>query len=385
MAGPRSFEVIVLGTGGMGSAAAYHLAKNGHRVLGLDRFPGGHNRGSSHGETRIIRKAYFEHPDYVPLLQRAYGLWSDLESETGQQLYFETGLIEIGPPDGIVVPGVIRAAKQHGLPLEKIERTDFPNRFPSMRLPENHLAVFEKEAGFLRVEDCVRAHLDLAQRHGAEFEFDAAVTGWSADESGVTVKTEKGEEFRGDALIVTTGAWSAPMMAELGMPLRIVRAHLHWFECGQQNSMEAGCPCFFYETENSGGAFYGFPAIDDLGLKVAEHDGRTEIFHDPLEDPDTPESEDSARVRDFVDAHFSDVHTNRRTRHVRCFYSQSPDGHFIIDRHPEHGNVVFGAGFSGHGFKFASVVGEHLANLAVQAETNPSFDFLGLRRNAGQF
>lgn len=369
------FDTIVIGTGGVGSAAAYHLAKRGLRVLGLDRFPGGHDRGSSHGETRIIRKAYFEHPGYVPLLNRAYELWRELEVCQGEELYREVGLIEVGPPDGVIVPGVLAAAREHDLEVELIGEGEFARRFPALRLPPGYSAVFEREAGFLFVEKCVLAHLDQARKLGAKLETGVEVLGWEASAAGVRVRTDRGE-FSAGSLVICAGSWSQQLLGDLGIPLRILRKHLHWYESDDSTSADRGFPGFFYETAD--GYFYGFPKIDELGLKVSEHTGGTEIS-DPLTDERLEEPVDRARVENFLAHHIRGV-SRRATRREVCCYTMSPDEQFIVDQHPEHANVAFVAGLSGHGFKMASALGEIVAQLALGEAPADSIHFLRASR-----
>lgn len=371
-----SYDVIVLGTGGLGSAAAFHLARRGARVVGLDRFPGGHAHGSSHGETRIIRKAYFEHADYVPLLNRAYDLWHELEQRSGEQLYRQVGLIEAGPPDGIVVPGVLEAARRHGLAVDEVSRTDFRKRFPAFALPERDVAVFEQDAGFLFVEQSVLAHLSEAKACGAELRTGEAVVAWQANDQGVSVQTES-ETVHAASLVITAGAWATNLLVGLGVPLKIRRKHLHWYGCDDPRYLaDNGCPGFFFETP--AGYLYGFPQITDDGVKVADHTGGTEIT-DPLTDDKSIEPEDQRRVEAFLEAYLPSVSTTR-TRHAVCYYTMSPDEHFIVDRHPEHSNVAFAAGLSGHGFKFTSVLGEVLAELVLEGSTHQPIDFLRCNR-----
>ncbi|MEM1295212.1 MAG: N-methyl-L-tryptophan oxidase [Verrucomicrobiota bacterium] len=366
------YDVIVLGTGGVGSAALYHPAQRGAKALGLDQYPGGHSNGSSHGATRVIRKAYFEHPNYVPLLNRAYQLWRDLEAQTGQSLYAETGLIEVGPPDGVIVPGVLKAANEHNLAVETIEPFDFQGRFPALRLPEGSVAVFEREAGFLRVEDCVLAHLQSATHLGADWRQEAVLR-WEATSSGVTVETSK-QRYQAQSLAIAAGAWSGPLLKEIGLPLRILLKHLLWYESDASTSLEAGFPCFFYETPT--GYFYGFPQLDSLGLKVAEHSGGLEI--PTPEKPEQLDPADTRSIESFLGEHIPGVSTTR-TRQESCYYTMSQDEHFIVDHDPNHQQVSFIAGLSGHGFKFASVLGEALADLATGKSLSSDYDFLKLR------
>ncbi|MCP4380494.1 MAG: N-methyl-L-tryptophan oxidase [Hyphomicrobiales bacterium] len=372
-----SYDVIVIGTGGIGSAATYHAARRGARVLGLDRFPGGHANGSSHGETRIIRKAYFEHADYVPLLERAYALWNALEVASGETLFRRVGIVECGRTDGSIVPGVRQAARTHHLPLEDLRPVDFGGRIP-FALSADMDAVFEEQAGFLFVERSVLAHLRLAEAAGARLAAGDEVTGWQASADGIVVETAH-QRYQADKLIVTAGAWAAGLLADLAIPLFVRRKHLHWYACGApQYQADNGCPCFFYETPD--GLFYGFPEVDGGGVKVAEHTGGIDIA-DPLADNKAVDPQDRARIEDFVRTCLPGVSTTP-LQHSVCYYTVSPDGHFIVDRHPQYGNVAFAAGLSGHGYKFATVIGEVLADLALDGTTSAPVGFLGAGRAA---
>jgi monomeric sarcosine oxidase len=378
-----TYDVIVLGTGGVGSAAAFHLARRGATVLGLDRFPGGHANGSSHGETRIIRKAYFEHPDYVPLLNRAYELWSELEQRAGERLYHEVGLIEIGPPDGVVVPGVLTSARQHRLRVDELTAREAAERFPAFVVPDWSVAVFEQQAGFLMVERCVLAHLAEATKGGAELRTGETILNWQVNDSNVTVRTDKGT-YSARKLVITAGAWAKYLLADLGIRLRVLRKHLHWYACDDvRYRADQGCPAFFYDTP--AGFLYGFPQLDEQGVKVADHSGGTETS-DPLTDDKATEPLDVERVEQFIREYLPGV-SLKPQRHAVCYYTMSPDEHFIVDQHPAYENVVFAAGLSGHGFKFTSVLGEVLADLAMSGTTRQPIQFLGSQRgglNANQ-
>lgn len=374
----RTWDVIVLGTGGVGSAALHHLAAHGLRVLGVDQHEPGHEFGSSHGQSRIIRKAYFEHPDYVPLLKRSYELWDELQArERRTDLFLRTGLLQIGPPDGVVIPGVMSSATEHGLDLERLEPEEVERWFPPYRVPKGHAAVLERDAGLLRVEDCVVAHVRQARALGAELLPGVTVFGWRQDLRGVEVETSEGTLSAG-ALVVTAGAWAPTLLQDLGIPMIVRRKPLFWL--GVKSNLhrtDVGCPCFFYEMPE--GQFYGFPEMEPGGgVKMARHTGG-----DPVEDPAnldrSLDEADLARVRSFASQCLPEV-TGALVQHATCMYTMSPDEHFIVDRHPEHPNVCFAAGLSGHGFKFASVLGEILADLAVSGHSSLPADFLGVRR-----
>jgi sarcosine oxidase len=369
-------EVVVVGTGGVGSAALWHLARRGVRVVGLDRFPPAHDRGSSHGETRIIRLAYFEHPDYVPLLRRAYDLWAELEQASGEDLYRQTGLLEVGPPDGELVTGVRAAAAEHDLVIEDVAPAELATRFPGFVLPDGMEAVFEQRAGYLHVERCVAAHLRLAEREGADVRTGIAVEGWRPDGRGVVVETDRGS-IAAERLVVTAGPWASDILADVGLPLRVVRKPMFWFAAGPVHHVDAGCPEFFYDTPR--GAFYGFPAHGPRGVKVAEHSGG-DLVDDPLRVDRSLRDGDLEAVAGFVTAHMPGVDVGRCTHHAVCMYTSTPDGHFVVDRHPEHAQVSYVAGLSGHGFKMAGVLGEVMADLVTDGATALPVGFLSTSR-----
>lgn len=381
------YDVIVLGLGGIGSAAICHVARRGHRVLGIDQFSPPHDRGSTHGQTRIIRQAYFEHPDYVPLVLRAYELWREVEAATGQTLLEQVGLLEVGPGDGVVVPGVLASAARHDLAVERLSAADAERRFPGFRVPGNYAAVFEPTAGFLHVERCVAAHLQLAVQAGAALQTNTAVASWSRSGNAIAVLTDRGE-FRAERLIVAAGPWAAHVLPALGVPLVVRRKPLYWFAAAGGDaatcanwplSVAAGCPTFLYEL--SQGVFYGFPQFDDRGVKVARHSGGETVADASTVDR-ALDAADCDAVAEFVEAHL--VGLARRPRdHATCMYTMSPDEHFVVDLLPGEPRVAFVAGLSGHGYKFAPVLGEILADLVDAGETKHPVGFLGLDRFAG--
>jgi sarcosine oxidase len=375
----KKYDAIVLGTGGIGSAALFHLSKQLDNVLGLDRFPGGHDRGSSHGETRIIRQAYFEHPDYVPLLIRAYELWHELETLRASQLFFQVGLLEIGPTNGMLTNGIQNAASQHQLVVDSISRNELDKRFPGYHLPEGNEALFEPKAGYLLVEECILAHLAHAEKLGAEIRTGEEVSSWSVDDAGlVTVITDR-QTYLTDRLIITSGAWAGDLLSGIDLKLRVVRKHLHWYACDENSSYheKQGGPAFFYETEE--GCFYGFPMRDARGVKLAEHTSG-ETIDNPLELDCSIDINDQKRVEQFLSVHLPEVKL-KQTDHSVCMYTLSPDENFIIDKHPDYSQVIFAAGMSGHGFKFASVLGEILSQLTCDGKTKWNIDFLKYGRN----
>jgi sarcosine oxidase len=371
-----SYDAIVLGAGGVGSAALFHLARRGARVLAIDRFAPGHDRGSSHGQTRLIRQAYYEHPDYVPMVRRAFVLWEELERQSGLALYHQIGLVQIGPEAGEVIQGVRASAHSHALPIEELSASECQARFSGLRVPEAYRAIFEARAGYLLVEACVRAHAEQAARLGAQLRVGESIVGWHVEGSGVVVQTDRGQ-YSADRLIVAVGAWAGQLLGDLGVPFEVRRKLLYWFADGDDTyRADRGCPAFLYDLPQ--GCFYGVPQIDSLGVKVAQHTGGA-VVDDPLAVDRGPDAVDQRAVSEFV-AEFLPGVRPQATSQAVCMYTMTPDAHFVVDRHPEHPQVVFAAGLSGHGFKFTSVLGEALSELALDGRSRLPIEFLSLDR-----
>jgi sarcosine oxidase len=372
----QTYDVIVIGAGGMGSAALYHLAGRGVRVLGLEQFGMAHDRGSSHGGTRICRRAYFEHPDYVPLVDRSCELWSQLESIRRQTLFHRIGLVLFAPPDGVVGPGVKRAARQHGFRLEIVPREEWARRFEPFCVPEPLEALYEPDAGYLAVEACVRAHLEEAIRSGAAIRFGATVRRWSADSQGIAVETDQGRYLAG-RLVICAGPWSAAVLADLKLPLQVRRKVVLWFRSDEPAlRVEAGCPVFAFDLGDR--FFYGFPAIGEPAVKVAQHFGGDVVAEASAVDRGLTE-QDVQQVWSDAGRYLCGL-APEVVRHSVCMYTMTPDEHFIVDHHPKHANVTFAAGFSGHGFKFAPVIGSALADLTLDGHTSEPIAFLSAKR-----
>lgn len=378
-----AFDVIVLGVGAMGSAACHQLASRGARVLGLEQFPLVHDRGSSHGETRIIRQAYFEHPNYVPLLKRAYDLWNRVESvdPTQPRLFEKVGLLLSGRPDGDTIRGAKTSAEMHDLTIEQLTPSDAARRWPTFAFPADHAVVYEPNAGFLRVEACVQRQIDSAMQLGAIVHSEERVIGWASDGASVVVRTDRAE-YSAASLVITAGAWAAQCLVGLGLGLNVVRKFVGWFPIAALESSEdrhnwdRGMPTFFFELPH--GAFYGFPSIDGRTVKAAEHSGGQ-----PVDDPNQVDrqmkEDDVCRLKQFIDVHLPGL-GHDPAKHSVCLYTMTPDQHFVVDLHPTWTNVAFAAGFSGHGFKFSPVIGEALADLSLERTTSLPIEFLKQQR-----
>lgn len=361
---PTSYDVIVLGLGGMGTATVFELARRGRRVLGLEQFAVGHDRGSSHGSTRVIRKAYYEHPDYVPLLHRAYERWFDLEQRSGKKLLTECGCLSLSRPTDELVPGVLQAAREHHLNVEQLNATELRRRYPMFRLGDDIAGVLEPGAGFLYVDDCVRTYAAEARRLGAALHEHEPAEAWQADGTGVTVRTAKAT-YAADRLVITAGPWASRLLAGLGLPLTVLRKVLFWIGTEDDSQFRRDrFPVYLFETP--AGFYYGLPVIDRDGAKLGRHDGGEAV--DPSQVQRTVAPGEDADCRSFLRQHLPAI-SGPLQRSLVCLYTVTPDRHFILDLHPEHPQVALAAGFSGHGFKFASVVGEIMADLAERGAT----------------
>lgn len=368
----RSYDFIVAGVGGVGSAALFELARRGSRVVGIDRFSPGHDRGSSHGQSRIIRLAYFEHPDYVPLLRRAYARWGDLEVRSGERLFIQAGLLQVGPEGGELIRGVLSCARLHGLDVEKLDAATARERFPGFAIPDGLCALLDREAGLLRVESCVKTHVREATKLGADLCVGETVLSWRAERGAVEVETDRAR-YRAGGLLLTPGPWAPQLLTEVGIPFELRRKSVFWFASdAEQYTVEAGCPTFLFELGDR--AFYGFPALEADGVKVAEHTGGRS-FLDPLAIDRRVDPEEAKDAEAFVRQHLPGVQ-GPLTRHEVCIYTMTPDGHFVVGMHPGQPEVVFAAGLSGHGFKFAGVLAEAVADLASSGSTELPIEFL---------
>ncbi len=384
------YDAVVVGLGVMGRATAYALASRGARVLGLDRRPPGHAGGSSHGESRIIRELYYEHPLYVPLLQRAYALWAELGQQLGSPLLRMTGGLMLGPPDGHVVAGARRAALQYGLPYEDLAPSEIRARCPAFRPPEHFVGLWDPRAGYLRSDDVMAGYEALAVRAGARLVFGVEMIGWSADDAGVTVTTSDGP-YRADYLIVCAGPWARQVLADCDLPLSVERQVVGWFDPGESPAAAAAVvrprgsadgaratrdeysvdrfPIFACEY-HPGRMVYGFPRLE-TGVKAS-------IFHEgeTVADPDVARQsvgpDEIERLRVVLRAILPGIARAPLRAASTCLFTNTPDSRFVVGWHPDAARVLVCSPCSGHGFKFASVIAEINADLVTTGRT--SFD-----------
>lgn len=382
-------SVIVLGLGAMGSAAAQHLAEQGHAVTGLDRFTPPHTYGSSHGETRIIRQSYWEDPRYVPLLLRAYELWRRLEADTGRSLLHLTGGIMMGPAKGDLVARSTNSAEQFNLPHKVLSPAEIRRLYPMFTVEDDMAALWEDAAGFLYPEKCVQQQLNQATRAGAELHYDEPVIGWAALESGgVSVRTERCV-YEADRLVMTAGPWASEMLGTLRLPLEVTRQVLYWFEplATPELFQEGKFPIFLVQPKSKDMVLYGFPspanstALYAGGVKVALHGSHDICTPGTVVREVLPEDERAIRQRL---AETMPTVAGRLLHAETCLYTMTPDEHFILDQHPDYPQVTIAAGFSGHGFKFSSVIGEILAGMATGQASTFDLELFSIRRFRNQ-
>jgi sarcosine oxidase len=369
-------DVIVVGLGAMGGAACDHLARRGMHVIGLDRFRPPHTSGSSHGESRIIREAYFEDPRYVPIVQRAYECWMELERDIGRPLLRMTGGLMIGDPAGVLVSGAIRSAETHRLPYELLSATQTRAKFPALNVEDPHVAVWEPRAGVLYPEACVSSQLERAMRNGATLKMSEPALSWRSDGEGVEVTTAMGK-YRAAQLVLAAGAWLPALLPELRRLFTVERMVAYWFDAKSHPEWYAPerFPIWIWEHER-GRFIYGFPRVGEA-IKIAKHHEGQMVAPDDVDR--NVSADEIAAMLALVGAKLPSAAGALRSSST-CLYTNTPDEVFIIDRHPAHANTLIVSACSGHGFKFASAMGEVIADLVLDGHSRFDLAPFGLSR-----
>jgi sarcosine oxidase len=360
----RSFDVIVGGLGAMGSSALSHLAGRGIKVLGVDRHSPPHSLGSTHGNSRVIREAYYEHPLYVPLVRRAFENWRQLEEESGRSIYHRTGGIMLGRPDGPVISGSLVSAVEHGIAHSLLTADEVRSRLPGFAPPDDFIGLWEERAGYIEPETAIAANLELAARHGAEIRAGMTLLRWEADAGGVHVETTEGTRLDGGILVLSVGAWISKLLGSVGQAFEVERQLSHWF---RPEVDIRGWPVALWE-HRPGGLLYTIPEAGGRVKGGIHHEGQI-VDPDTLDREITPEED--TKVRALVQRYQPGA-TGPLLAKAVCLYTNTPDRHFVVDWHPDHDNVLIVSPCSGHGFKFASAIGEIVADL-VNARA-PRFD-----------
>jgi sarcosine oxidase len=375
----NSYDAVVLGLGAMGSAAALELARRKVSVIGFDQLRPPHSVGSHGGETRVFRAGYAESPAYVPLVERASEIWENLSREFGTKLLNRSGLLTMGLESSAAIEGIQHCADLGLVELERLPAAEIQYRYPAFRVPDDFIGLLEPAAGWLDVDAALLGMQKRASELGAELCLDEAVTSWESRDGGIVVRTRT-REIHARRLVITAGAWTAQILRGLRIPIRIVRKTFVWFNPLLAAEFAEGSIPIFGFPPNS---FYGFPNIGGQGVKVAEHLGGEEIARP--EEVEPAGDRDHRSILEIATRFLPGLageppgDSSRIIKSSTCLYSMTPDEHFILDVHPEHPSVVFAAGFSGHGFKFAPVIGEAMADLALEGQTQLPIGFLRSR------
>ena len=371
-----SYDAIVIGVGGMGSAAVYHLARRGLQVLGLEKHAVPHEMGSSHGYSRMIRYTLQEHPSYVPLVRRSYELWHEMEETAGEELMVTTGSIRAGAPDSPFFLNAQEACDLHSIPYEILTASEVNKRFPGYRFPEEISSVYQADGGFLLPERCIVTHVQAAERAGADVHSQETVLDWEIRGDGVQVRTDR-DTYTAGRLVVTAGPWAANLVPELAAYAVPERQVMGWFQPKRPELYAAEAfPVFGVFTEE--GRYYGFPSHAVPGFKIGRaHHLLQKVDPDAIDREVHPEDEDI--LRQVVNRYFP-LAAGKLLDGKTCMYTNTPDEHFMIGTLDGQPQVSVAAGFSGHGFKFASVIGEIMADLAQNGATEHDINLFRLDR-----
>jgi sarcosine oxidase len=373
----RHCDALVVGCGAFGAAVSYNLAKRGFDVVTLDRYGLGHEHGSSHGLTRIIRLAYYEDPRYVPLLRMAFQSWRELESVSGEALMRVTGGLMIGSPGGELVEGALRSAKEHSIQHSVLTASDVEDKYYAFSLDEEMVAVHEPDAGVLFPEKCIRTFVGLASEKGCSFRFWEPVTSWKSSADAVEVETAVGR-YSADRIFLCAGPWNSGL-APGAVPTQCERQVPLWFASGGDECFTPEMMPVFISEEGKGLLYYGVPDLGD-GVKVARHHGGEAC--DPDKTMREVGEDDVAQVREFNSRRLKKL-SAKPLRAMTCIYTNTPDMNFAIGRHPKDAKAYIVSACSGHGFKFASVLGEVVADWATGVDPGHDVSFLDLGRFAG--
>jgi len=380
----RNYDAIVLGVGSMGASSCYYLARQGYKVLGIEQFDISHDLGSHAGQSRIIRKAYFEHPDYVPLLERAYQNWQQIEKERVSQIYFPTGLLYAGKSGETLIKGVLESAKKYNINVESISHQQIKVKYPQFNLPEDYDILFEAGAGFVTPERAILCYVEQAIKSGATIHTKEKALDWKKHGEEITVVTSKAT-YTCSKLIITAGPWSSELIEPFSKSFKVTRQVIAWMNTNHiENYLIGNFPCWMMDDASQDGMFYGFPVLPvgkfggPVGLKFALHYPGDVTSPNEVNRLVTKDEETLLinAMNKFLPSAYHSTHVLKT-----CLYTNSPDENFIIDFLPGYNQqVIIAAGFSGHGFKFASAVGDVLAELAIKGKTDLPIKFLSLNR-----
>lgn len=371
------FDVAVIGAGTMGMAAGAFLAQKKVETVLIDAFDPPHNHGSHHGDTRMIRHAYGEGRHYVTLVKRAQQLWEELEEQTSYRIFKKTGVIGLGSKDSSFLKETIAAARKYELPLEVLNSDEVNENWPGFSVPEHFIGCYEAESGFIYSENAIRAYKEMALKNGAELVTNTPVQHIEIDDKiGVKIITEN-KVFRAKKVIITVGAWASKLLPDLKLPIQPTRKAFGWFGAPGNLYDQSSFPSFYIEDQDD--MCYGFPSIDGAGLKIGRSDGGQKIDPNQHTQNFGQYDSDEGELRSFLASYMPEAN-GTLIQGKTCLYTLSTDNDFIIDHHPENDRLIFACGFSGHGFKFASVMGEVLTQLATEGRSKYDISPFSLKR-----
>lgn len=371
-----SFDLAVIGLGGIGSSVLNYSTEIGLNVIGIDQFSPPHTYGSSHGETRAFRQAYFEHENYVPMLKEAYSMWKKFALNSKKDIFYETGVLALGKADGNLISGMNKSAKLHDISIDKISSSKLSHKYPYFNVPKNFEAILEKKAGTLFIENIISENLKIAKSNGANVLLNSQLINWNSEGKLIELFCSN-QVLKTKRLVICAGAWSDNLLSNLGMDLKIRLKHMHWINNSDQRMfINNGCPVFCFESDKH--IFYGFPEINKNRIKIAQHTGGT-LISKPSQKTNLQENFELQTTQALLEKHIPFLNFDT-VKHDTCLYTMSPDEHFIVDNHPNDNRISFAAGLSGHGFKFSNILGKILCDLVTENENELNIDFLKLKR-----
>lgn len=372
----NTYDLIILGCGGIGSAAFYNANQAGLKTLCIDQYELLHPHGGTHGETRAFRKAYYDDPNYIPILKKAYLEWKKLNNISTTKIFEEHGVLEIGLPDSTMVKDAVACSEKYNIPIQILTKKEMNSRYPDFYIPDEMIGIFQAQAGFLYIDNCIKQFIKTEPSSNSKVVTNEKVISWEVDkDQTIHIKTNK-QKYTSKYLIIAAGVWTKEILNSLNLPITILQKKLFWTDVKNNSySSKNNSPCFAYHLPE--GIFYGFPAVSDY-IKVARHTGGLKLAT-PEENSTTTENEELDSIQKFVHQYLTKANLTK-TKQASCLYDNTPDKQFILDHHPDHPQIAFIAGLSGHGYKMCNVLGEILVDLVTKNKTEFDISFLSLKR-----
>ncbi|MFJ1269349.1 N-methyl-L-tryptophan oxidase [Legionella lytica] len=371
----KIYDLIIIGCGGIGSSTLYNATRAGLSTLCIEQYEQGHQKGGTLGETRAFRKAYYDNPAYIPILEKAYLDWKNLDANSEMDLFIECGVLEMGLANSKMSVDAIQCCNDYQIPIELLSKEQITTRFPGFQVPDEMVGIFQPEAGFLQIDNCMNYFVNSATANGASVAYNEKVVSWKVGENNLVQVTTNKATYYSKYLIITTGSWAPELLHALDIPLQIIQKKLVWISVQpNEYSIQNGSPCFSYHL--NGEVFYGFPNISGL-VKVARHNGGALMQH-PHDSPEFNNEADA--IKQFAKQYLPKLTFSDAIKEASCLYDVTPDHQFVIDNHPDYPQIAFAAGLSGHAYKMSNVLGKILVDLASKQSTEFDISFLSLTR-----